>query len=442
MSYASALSSLDSLIKELHASPGTPRRKFHLEEMQILAYALGNPERRFQSILVAGTNGKGSTSATLASILTTAGFRTGLYTSPHLSRVNERIRVGNQEISDDDFAATYFRVDDIAQAAVLDGRLPAMPSYFEAVTATAFDYFAQQQVEIAILEVGMGGRLDATNIVEPALSIITDISLDHTEWLGNTIAEIAREKAGILRHNGILVTLPQHPEANQAIGEHAVELEVTGINAVEFMPPLGTATDAPYTVLFRGEPILIDSPLKGAHQHRNLALALAALSEICNKNSYNIISDQIERGIRNTRWPGRLEEFHVSTQHNSVPVLFDVAHNPGGAWALRAALSNRPERPRTLIFGCLHDKAITEMSQILFPLFDRILLTPVRNPRSCTPEELGTLGSEATVCEDPAEAFALARHAISPDGEIVVCGSVFLVGELRTLLLQEAGTQA
>ncbi|HET7348702.1 MAG TPA: bifunctional folylpolyglutamate synthase/dihydrofolate synthase, partial [Acidobacteriaceae bacterium] len=206
MSYSAALDSLHARVGELHAAPGAPRRKFRIEEMQTLVAALGHPERRFPSILVAGTNGKGSTCATLASILQAAGVRTGLYTSPHLERVNERIRVNGEAICGDDFARHYFRVDDCANELVTEGKLPAPPSFFETLTALAFEAFAAAEVEIAVLEVGMGGRLDATNVVDPLLSVITDISLDHTEWLGDTITVITREKAGILRRNGVLVT--------------------------------------------------------------------------------------------------------------------------------------------------------------------------------------------------------------------------------------------
>src|SRR5580658_1365936 len=236
MSYAAAIEGLYALAGELHSAPGQPHRKFELGEMRILAAALGHPENKFPAVLVAGTNGKGSTSATLASILTSAGYRVGLYTSPHLSRVNERIQVDGVPIADDEFAALYFRVDDCARKLVNDGTLRGYPSFFEAMTALAFLAFAEKAVDIAVLEVGMGGRLDATNIVEPIFSVITDISLDHTEWLGSTITEIAREKSGILRQDGVLITLPQHPEANQVIGEAAVAHNVRGVNAADYVP--------------------------------------------------------------------------------------------------------------------------------------------------------------------------------------------------------------
>ena len=276
MSYQAAIYELSTMAPELYTRPGQPRRKFSLDEIGVLLAALGHPQRRFPSVLIAGTNGKGSTAATLASILTTAGLQTGLYTSPHLSRPNERIRVDGTEIADDAFAAGYFRVHDAAHDLVLQGKLAQMPSFFETLTAMAFLHFAAAGVQIAVLEVGMGGRLDATNIVDPLLSVVTDISLDHTEWLGSTIAAIAREKAGILRRGGTLITLPQHPDANQVLGEVATELGARVVSAAPYMPPLGAAASGPYAVQALGATVEVASPLRGAHQQRNVALAIAA----------------------------------------------------------------------------------------------------------------------------------------------------------------------
>src|SRR5580693_3753817 len=189
MSYAAAVDHLYALGHELApAAPSGPRRKFDLAHMRVLAAALGDPQSSFRSVLIAGTNGKGSTAATLASILTAAGHRTGLYTSPHLERPNERIRVDRAEISDSDFARLLFLVSDKGEELLSSGKLPQLPSYFETLTAVAFLYFAERKIDIAVLEVGLGGRLDATNVVDPLLSIVTDISLDHMEWLGDSIA--------------------------------------------------------------------------------------------------------------------------------------------------------------------------------------------------------------------------------------------------------------
>jgi dihydrofolate synthase/folylpolyglutamate synthase len=447
MSYAHAMESLHALGHELAGAGDVPRRKFDLEQMRILARAIGNPEHSFPSVLIAGTNGKGSTAAMLASIAQTAGIRTGLYTSPHLARVNERIRIDGTVISDDDFARLYFQVDETAARLVAEGALPQHPSFFEALTAVAFLYFAQRKVELAVLEVGIGGRLDATNIVEPLLSILTDISLDHQEWLGDTIDAIAREKAGILRPNGTLVTLPQHPLANQAIGEVATSLGAKGISAVEFMPATHTANNdawhAAYAVDILGDTIEIAPPLAGSHQYRNTALAIAAACELRNSHGYNISPQQIASGIRTTRWPGRLELLpHTASR---CAILLDVAHNPAGAWSLRSALSSYSATgPQTLLFGCLRDKAFEEMAQILFPLFDRVLVTPVDSPRSAAVEDLlaiaNKVGAAATAAQSPQGALAEAVRQTPPDGLLVCAGSVYLVGAIRAdLLAGQAG---
>ncbi len=440
MSYAAAIDGLFSLAGELHAAPGQPRRKFELGEMRVLAEALGHPERRFPSVLVAGTNGKGSTSATLASILMSAGYHTGLYTSPHLSRVNERVRVDGVEISDDDFAAYYFRVDDCARRLVGEGELRGHPSFFETMTALAFLAFAEKPVDIAVLEVGMGGRLDATNIVEPIVSVITDISIDHTEWLGSTIAEITREKAGILRKDGVLVTLPQHPEANQAIGEAAEDLHVRGVSAAAYVPGRKAADGNAYALTVLGERIDVKSPLTGAHQQRNIALAIAAAVELRNYHGYIISTGHIADGIHRTQWPGRLERF---AQLGRADVLLDVAHNPAGAWALRSALSHLDPEPRTMtaVFGCLRDKPIGEIAQILFPMFEEVVLVEVDSPRKASLTEMEaaarTTGAKVIAAQNPLDAIEQA-WAMTPDsGLVVVTGSVYLVGAVRGMLAED-----
>ncbi len=453
MSYAAAVEQLNSMVPELYVSPGQPRRKFSLDEIRILLAALGDPHRRFPSVLIAGTNGKGSTAASLASILTASGLRTGLYTSPHLARVNERIRLDRAEVSDDVFAALYFRVHDAAQQLVLAQELPQLPSFFEILTAQALLHFADQHVDIAVLEVGMGGRLDATNIVDPLLSIVTDISLDHMEWLGSTIAAITREKAGILRPHGTLVTLPQHPEANQVLGEVAAELDVRGVSATPYMPSMHAANAGPYSVQVLGAQIEVDSPLAGAHQHRNRALAIAAAVELATQHNLPITPDTIREGLHQTRWPARFETIEAGGLH----WILDVAHNPAGAWALRAGLSSPgltspgltgagltalvDRQPRTLIFSCLRDKPIAEMAQILFPIFDRVILTQLHAARAASLEELMSAaratGTPALSADSIAHALDLARQN-AHGGAIVISGSIYLVGEARSILLQEA----
>ncbi|GGA71439.1 dihydrofolate synthase [Edaphobacter acidisoli] len=492
MSYTAAVDHLYALGHELAPASAATRRKFDLAHMRILAEALGDPQASFPSLLIAGTNGKGSTAATLSSILTAAGYRTALYTSPHLIRVNERVQINGLPISDDDFARLYFQVDSAGSALVTEGRLPHHPSFFEALTAVAFLYYAEQKVDIAVLEVGMGGRLDATNIVDPLLSIITDISLDHQEYLGHTITEITREKAGILRSNGTLITLPQHPEANEAIGEVATRLNIRAINAAQFIPPTtvnqtqqaviltlsetkgknprilseeprvhpeSQLTPNHYTLTLDNQPLEVHSPLTGHHQQRNIALAIAAAIELRNQPSYNlppksnqtsykITHQAIETGIRHTRWPGRLELLPTAP-----PILLDVAHNPAGAWTLRAAIAQLPDaQPRTLIFSCLRDKSLTEMAQILFPLFDRssyrpydnILFCPINSPRTSSVESLleaaRALDIPAHATPDVAAALERARELTPSNGLILVTGSVYLVGEVRSLALTNNAT--
>lgn len=434
MSYSAALDQLNAMVPELYAKAGQQRRKFSLDKVRILLGAFGDPQRRFPSVLIAGTNGKGSTAATLASILTEAGLRTGLYTSPHLNRPNERIRVNRSEISDDDFAQLFFLVSDKADQLVSQGKLPQQPSYFEILTTLGFLYFAKSKAEIAVLEVGMGGRLDATNVVDPLLSIVTDISLDHMEWLGPTIAAITREKAGILRRGGTMITLPQHPEANQVLGEVATELNVRGVSAAQYMP--AAEAKGPYTVQALGATVKVDSSLAGAHQQRNVALAIAAAVELAERQGFNVPPAAIEMGIRRTRWPGRLERI----TRGSVEWVLDVAHNPAGAWALRAGLRSILEArdPRILVFSCLRDKPVTEMAQILFPLFERVIVTPIHSARAAAVEDLlaaaKATGTEVVAAES-VRAALLKGSEYGVGGIVVVSGSVYLVGEARAMLL-------
>lgn len=441
MSYHAAIEQLNAMVPELYTGTGEPRRKFSLDEIGILLEALGEPQRRFSSLLIAGTNGKGSTAATLASILTASGVRTGLYTSPHLVRVNERIRVDGAEIEDDTFARLYFRVHDAAQKLTLEGTLAQMPSFFEVLTAQALLYFAEAGVAIAVLEVGMGGRLDATNIVHPLVSVITDISLEHTEWLGPTITAITREKAGILRRGGTMITLPQHPEANQVLGEVATELEVRGVSAAAYMPHLGADTRGSYTVEALGAEVRVDSPLTGAHQHRNVALAIAAAVELAGAHGFPVTARSIAEGIQGTKWPARLERI----QRGAVEWILDVAHNPAGAWALRAGLRGAwdESRPRTLVFSCLRDKPVEEMGRILFPLFEEVVLAPIHSARAAAIKDLqaaaASVGVRATAAESVSQALELAAER-SLGGVVVVSGSVYLVGEARPLLVAEGKT--
>jgi dihydrofolate synthase/folylpolyglutamate synthase len=433
MSYQAAIEQLNSMIPELHVAGNAPRRKFSLEEVRTLLHALGDPQHGFPSVLIAGTNGKGSTASTLVSILTSSGLRTALYTSPHLARVNERMRIAGVEIADDDFGQIFWRVEKVGRELLAAGKLPQMPSFFELITAMAFCWFGSQGVQVAVLEVGMGGRLDATNVVDPVLSILTDISLDHMEWLGSTVGAIAREKAGILRPGGALIRLPQDEEIDAVLNEVQGNLGARAVDAEKFLPPAGTTGRYPLLVL--GQGIEIDSPLIGAHQQRNLALAVAAASELANRAEFSCITPAaIALGVKTTRWPGRMEQFHALGRD----WLLDVAHNPAGARALAAAVSTimRDKENSLLLFSCLRDKPLRQLAEILFPLFGHILLAPIHSPRATTLDELAevarSVGSHWELTRSVEEAIEKALAA--EPATIVVSGSVYLVGEVRKLL--------
>jgi dihydrofolate synthase/folylpolyglutamate synthase len=454
MSYETAVAQMYALGHELAQ---TPSHKFDLTHMRVLLAALGHPENGFPSVLVAGTNGKGSTAATLASILRASGLKTGLYTSPHLIRINERIRLNGEAIDDNDFAMLHDVVDRTAERLVEEGDLPWHPSFFEMLTAMAFEYFARSRPDMVVLEVGMGGRLDATNVVEPRLSIITDISLDHQKYLGETVTEIAREKAGIIRPAGVVVTLPQMPEANDVIGNAILDAGARAVNAVPFVPPVSPGSGQwpvvgsevqRYPLDVMGTQIMVESPLVGRHQLRNLALAIAAAEELQNQDlkergTSQITPETIAEGIRETRWPGR---FHVMPAAGDNPeYALDVAHNPAGAWALRSTLSAAyPElgngRELILVFGVMRDKAIQEITEILFPLAGHVIVTHANNPRSASPDEIReaaarvAAGSDIEDAGDVALALNQATKISGARGLVVVTGSIYIVGEaMRTL---------
>lgn len=448
MSYQRTVEQLYALGHELAS---TPSHKFDLAYVREILEALGHPERRFASVLIAGTNGKGSTAATLSSILRVAGYKTGLYSSPHLVRINERIRVNGEAISDAEFAEMHNRVERTAEQLMSDGKLPWHPSFFEMLTVMAFEYFASAGIEIAVLEVGMGGRLDATNVVDPLISVIADISLDHQKFLGNTIAEIAREKAGIIRKNGLVVTLPQHPQANDVLGHAVLENDARAISAANYVPPVspgaavymsGYGAAAPgrnrYPLTVMGEEIEVDSPLVGRHQLRNIALAIATAEEL-GRFGYKVTATQIEQGIRETHWAGRFQVVPPSEATHDREIVLDVAHNPAGAWALRAALSQSfPERELTLVFAAMRDKAIQEIADVLFPIAERVILTQANNPRAATTAELAEAGSRTGTTlytgQNVSDALIRAAELTKPDGVIVVTGSIYLVGEAMNVI--------
>lgn len=454
LSYETAVAQMYALGHELAQ---TPSHKFDLAHMRVLLAALGHPENSFPTVLIGGTNGKGSTAATLASILQASGLKTGLYTSPHLVRINERISLNGEAIGDDDFAMLHDVVDRTVERLVGEGDLPWHPSFFEMLTAMAFEYFARNRPDMVVLEVGMGGRLDATNVVEPRLSIITDIALDHQKYLGETIGEIAREKAGIIRQGGVVVTLPQLPEANDVIGNAILDADARAVNAVPYVPPMSPGSGQwpvvggqlqRYPLDVMGTQIMVESPLVGRHQLRNLALAIAAAEELHNQGLDNqgiakITPETIAQGIRETRWPGRFQV--LPAMGDNPEYVLDVAHNPAGAWALRSTLSAAYQdlgngREITMVFGVMRDKSMREITEILFPIAGHVIVTHANNPRAASPDEIRqaaarvAVGTDIEATENVASALNQARAVAGSAGLVVITGSIYIVGEaMRTL---------
>jgi dihydrofolate synthase / folylpolyglutamate synthase len=418
MSYASSVRFLYSLGNELKVGA-----KWDLKRMRALLAALGNPENRKRFVHVAGTNGKGSTCAMLASILGTSGLRTGLYTSPHLEKPTERIRINGQEISENEFSAAFDQVHEAAERLASDELTDGYPSYFEIMTAMAFLLF-REEADVAVMEVGLGGRLDATNVLTPELTVITPISFDHEAFLGNTLESIAAEKAGILKPNVPLVLSHQTPVAEELILRKASELEVEvhhTRNAV-----LSNVHVSAYGCAFDLDGLHIEHSLPGRHQIENAAAAVMAAKLL------NVPPVAIENGMRQARWPGRLE--FVSRDPD---FILDGAHNPAGAHALaqfiREFYSNRPV---WIVYGTMRDKAIEEVTAELFPLAERLILTAPDSPRALRPEAIAevTEHSHRVITSDLTEAIRIARGA-PRDAAVFFTGSLFIVGEARTKLL-------
>lgn len=402
--------------------------KFGLAGIRALTAALGHPERAYPCLLVAGTNGKGSVVAYVDAVLRASGLRVGRYTSPHLLRVNERMTVGGREISRAKLEAAVTRVRQAADRLVRAGRLSDHPTYFEAVTAAAFDHFRRERVEVAVLEVGMGGRLDATNICRPLASAIVSIAQDHQAYLGRSLAAIAREKAGVLRRGRSTVLGPLPASARRVVAQEAERL---GAEWVEARSGVGVQ-EGP-----RGFAIVTPActyrnlrPLSGRHQLDNLLVALRLLEEAA-AAGLPVDWRRLPGAIARTRWPGRLQWIPGRPR-----LLLDGAHNPAGAKALAEYL--RPRGSFVLVFGAMGDKDLGGLAGVLFPLASNIVLTRPAIERAATPEEIamraGALARRAYREPDPAKALALARRLAGPDSFVVVAGSLYLVGEVMKQL--------
>jgi dihydrofolate synthase/folylpolyglutamate synthase len=435
MNYEAAVRYLLSLGRELAAPTQAAAAKFDLENITVLAERLGRPDRAYPSGHIAGTNGKGSTAAFLESILRHAGFRTGLNTSPHLEQINERIRVNGEEISDQAFAETFARIQGLIEELLAAGKLRAHPTYFECVTAMAFEYFARERVEFGVFEVGLGGRLDATNILSPLVTIITRIDFDHENFLGHSLKEIASEKAGILKPRVPVVLAEQHPEAREAIVARATSLgcpviEPAQIFRVERESMQNGRVHTRVIEVESGTIFEIVPSLPGRFQFQN-ALNAATAARLLHNRGFQIPDDAITRGIANTVWPGRLEKLQSAPD-----IYLDGAHNPGAARELAHFFEqNFSGRKIWLIYAALRDKAVDEVAGLLFPRATEVIFTSPRTSRAVSATQLAEIAghhaARFSVIPDAERAFEHALAGAAPEDAIFITGSLYLVGQLR-----------
>jgi dihydrofolate synthase/folylpolyglutamate synthase len=435
MDYASAVRYLLSLGRELAAPTQAAAAKFNLENVSVLLEKLGRPDRVYPTIHIAGTNGKGSTAAFMESILRLAGFRTGLNTSPHLERINERFRINGEEISDGQFADTFTRIYAVIEELLADGKLRAHPTYFECVTALAFEVFAHERVEFAVIEVGLGGRLDATNIIKPVVSVITRIDFDHENFLGHSLREIAGEKAGILKHGVPVVSAPQLPEAREVLRARADELHCRFIETAEAfridreeMHSGCVRADVSETNTSRQ--FSLSPQLPGRFQLQNALNAVVAARVLQDKD-YAISNEDIESGVAEAQWPGRLEKLQSQPD-----VYLDGAHNPSAARELAHFLEeNFAGRRVILIYGAMRDKAVDEVTGVLFPLASEIIFTQPNNPRAISATQLAQIAShhasQFSAIDNAEAALDRALASAQPNDAIFITGSLYLVGQLR-----------
>ena len=426
-----------------------------LARIQALTEAADLPQHRFPAVLIAGTNGKGSTAAMTFAMARAAGLRVGLYTSPHLVEITERFRLfepggDTRDISQAEFAHYATEVRVLGEQLLAAGKLRSVPSLFEQLTMLAFLYFADKEVELAVLEVGLGGRLDATNVSAPVVTAITPIDYDHQRHLGNTLTEIAGEKAGIIKPHTPLIVAPQKREVMQVITARARALAAPIIAVEEKLRAARSfQVDKDFSVPSLSQPgacrlryssrrAAYDArlSLRGGHQVLN-ALTALHIAETLAEAGFGITPAAIEQGLQQTDWPGRLE--WIRLPQGSAPLLLDGAHNPAGARVVRKFLEDFcAHRSVTIVFGAMSDKPFGEMEEILFPAAQRFITAHVDNPRAAQAHELAQLaekyGARVLEAESVLEALRLAQQVTPPRGVICACGSLYLVGEIKQLL--------
>jgi len=412
-----------------------------LDRIRALLEALGNPQLSFPAAIIGGTNGKGSIASMLAAIGRAAGHRVGIYTSPHLSAVEERFAVDGRRISrsglDTQLGVVFAAVDKL----IADRRLDREPSYFEILTAAAFRYFAEARIELGVLEVGLGGRWDATNVTRPRVAVISSISLDHQEYLGDDIQAIAAEKAAVIPAGGMAVTAPQSRPVLDIVRRHAESVSATLWEAESF-PAVIRRTDSRLRHTFDclgrlRDYVGLEVSLPGKHQVENARCAILA-AEALDRRRLRISSDAIWAGLRSATWPGRCEWLEESP-----PILLDAAHNPDAAQALAAFLWELRRRKAFdrlhLVFGTLADKDNDGIATALYPLADQLIVTEAPSARATPAVELLEIASPPPLrscVTDPEAALDRARQTAAPEDLICVCGSTYLIGALRPLLVE------
>ena len=410
--------------------------KLGLDNITRLLARLGDPHTTFPSVQIAGTNGKGSTAAMLESVCRAAGLSAGLYTSPHLVSIRERVRVAGREIARDEFARCASLVR--AAAEETERESGALPTFFEQMTALALVAFREARVPVAILETGLGGRLDATTAARAATVAITPVSLDHQEYLGHTLAEIAAEKAAIIRPGVKAVVAPQEPEAAEVILRRCRECGVEPRFATRDAEVESMCGDGRLRVRLRTARDVyagVCLALRGRHQLTNAAVAVA-LAESLAEDSFHITREHVVAGLEAAEHAGRLE----LDARRTPALLLDGAHNPAGARALRAYLDEFAGGKVTLVFGAMRDKALAEIGAILFPAAEHLVLTEPRNPRAASVAELlravPARSASSTIALAPSsrDALTIARAHTPPGGTVCVTGSLYLVGEVKGLL--------
>ena len=405
--------------------------KFGLENIAALTAELGHPERTFKSIVIAGTNGKGSVTVMTETALRAAGVRAARYTSPHLVRLEERFVMDGRDVETADLRDALGAVRGAVDSLIRRGDLEALPTFFEVATAAAFELFRRAAIEIAVLEVGLGGRLDATNVVMPIATAITSIDFDHQAQLGNTIESIAAEKAGIVKPGIPLICGPVPDVAEAVIRDICDSQGATLIRAREVVQILARNGDdtldirTPIRSLDRLTPAL-----RGKHQRDNASVAVALLDELA-RQGIGIPDDAVRDGLVNARWPARLERFVV----RGVELLLDAAHNPAGARALASHLEEIGWSRITLVFGAMHDKDVTGMLEAVGGRCETIVCTTASSARALPAAELAQLARRfAPAVESIDDPAAALERALALRRPIVAAGSIFLIGPLRDIL--------